>query len=54
MAKICGGGVVWVACNRCENPEGFLPFLALEGVLAMDTRELGIIVGADMIGGDGK
>ena len=39
-----------VACDRCENPEAFPPFLALERLLATDIGELGIMVGADMEG----
>ena len=50
MANIHGGVAAWVACDKCDNPEGFPPFLALEGVLATDTGELGIAASADMVG----
>ena len=41
-----------VACERCESPEVFPPFLAVEGVLAMDMGEPRITIGANMVGGN--
>ena len=41
-----------MACDKCENPQAFPPFLGLEWVLAIDMGELGITTGADMDGVD--
>ena len=42
---------MWVACEGCENPEGFPPFPVAEGVLATDTGKPDIIAGADIVRG---
>ena len=50
VAKIYGVEWACVAWDRCKNPEVFPPFLGLEGVLSMETREPRMIEGVDMIG----
>ena len=39
MAKICGGDVALVACDKCENHGALPPFPVLEGVLATEIGE---------------
>ena len=45
-----GGDTVVVACVKCKNPWALPPFPTWEGVLAIDTRDTGMIDGWDNAG----
>ena len=50
VAKICGGDVACVECKRRENSGALPPFLVWGGVLATETEDPRITVGAETAG----